>query len=261
MRSAPFRPPERRSPPEGRSGWLSFRLLGEVIRRLHYGWEALPRLARRRWWTTLGVGFAVSLAITWALVRIASWLDETGALAWEGEALELIITELPLSFSSAMWLEGVGNGFVLWGVMLFAAMVAAWTGKPLRSIAFLVGYTAVYVLVAFGWSLWDRPRPELFLSGLASPGGVFHAFPSGHMVQTSFAYGLLISFWTRAARSTSERVASVGAYVLIVSLVALGRLRIEAHWPTDVIAGTFMGSAWAIAVVVALVSAEREVAR
>lgn len=261
MRSAPVRQPERRPSTTGSRGWLSVGLLREAIGRLHHEWERLPSLARRQWWTTLGAGFVASLAITWALVRLARWLEETGALAWERRALEWIVTELPLSFSSAMWLEGLGNGFVLWGVMLFAAAVAAWRRRPLRAIAFLVGYTVVYVLVAFGWSLWDRPRPELFLSGLASPGGVFHAFPSGHMVQTSFAYGLLISFWTRAARSTSERVASVGAYVLIVSLVALGRLRIEAHWPTDVVAGTFMGSAWAIAVVVALVSAEREVAR
>lgn len=236
--------------------WVSLRLLREAVLRLHHAWEALPRAARRRWWTTLAAGGVGALTIAAGLVLGVRALEVSGRLAWEAEAVRWIGTELPLSFSLAMWLEGPGNGFVLWVVVLYAAGVAAWTGRPLRCIAFLVGFTLVYVPVLLGWWMWDRARPGLIQQGIASPGGFFHAFPSGHVAQTAFAYGLLVWPWLRAAPSIAERAVAAAGYLLVVAAVALGRLRIGAHWPTDVFAGAVIGLSWLAAVVAALHRAE-----
>lgn len=233
--------------------WVSVRVLLEAVSRLHRGYEALPRAALRRWWVTLGVGLAGVLALTAGLVRGAQALEASGRLAWEAGAVRWVATELPISFSFAMWLEGPGNGFVLWALVLYAAGVAAWTGRPLRALAFLVGYSLVYVLVAAGWLLWDRSRPQVVLEGIASPGGVFRAYPSGHVVQTAFGYGLLFWLWIRAASGPVERLFAAGAYLFLVGVVALGRLRIGVHWPSDLVAGAAIGFAW-LAVVAAAVS-------
>ena len=239
------------------SAWVSLRLLREAITRLNHGWEALPRAARWWWWATLAAGMTGVLALTAVLVWGARELEASGALAWERSVVRWVATELPISFSFGMWLEGLGNGFVLWALALYAAGAAAWAGRPLRALAFLLGYTLVYLPIGVGWWMWDRPRPQIVLQGIASPDGLFHAYPSGHVAQAAFAYGLLAWLWLRASASVGERLAATGAYALLIALVALGRLRIGAHWPSDLMAGAAIGLAWLAATVAALGRAER----
>jgi undecaprenyl-diphosphatase len=237
------------------SGWVSLGVLREAVLRLNRAYEALPRGVRTAWWRGFWTGAAALLALTAGLVYAGKAAERAGLLAWEATALGRIM-DLPLSFSMAMWLEGPGNGFVLWGVILFAAGVAAWRGRPLVSVALLMGHTFVYVWVAFAWRLWDRARPEL-LGGIASPGAGWHAYPSGHLLQTASGYGLLFALWIRAAGGAGERAFAAAAYLALLAVVALGRLRIGAHWPSDVAAGALIGAAWAAAVAMALARAER----
>lgn len=242
-------------------GWVAVGLLREAVRRLHRGWEALPREARRRWWLTLGVGMAGVLALTAGVVEAGRRLEAAGALAWEREAVYWFGMEAPLSFSFAMWLEGPGNGFVLWGVVLTAAWAAAWLGHPLRSLAFLLGYTLLYLPLGVGWWMWERERPQIIAGGIGSPGGFFHAYPSGHTVQAVVAYGLLAFLWMRAARSAGERLTAALLWLLVVSAVVVGRLRVGAHWPSDMVAGFLVGLAWVAVVALALHRAERAARR
>ena len=96
-----------------------------------------------------------------------------------------------ITFNTAMWMDAAGNGLVLWlGVLAFAAL-AAWLGHALRALTLLVGFTAAYVPFVTGWLLWERTRPMEVAAGIASPGGL-HSFPSGHVVQAVFVYGLLM---------------------------------------------------------------------
>src|SRR5690606_13738625 len=161
------------------------------------------------------------LAFTSLLVWVTRSLEAAGLLVWEGAAVHWIAAEVPISFSTAMWLEGVGNGFVLWGAVLYAATMSARAGGPRQTLAFLFRYTMVYLPVAVGWWLWARPRPQMVLDGLALPGGVFHAFPSGHMVQSVFALGLLLWLWLRATWQWTERVAGATLYLLLVCVIAI----------------------------------------
>lgn len=248
------------SPPRVGAGgpdraWVSWRLLREVVLRLHHGYEAVPRAARRRWWWSIAVGAALVQGLALALVAGARWAERTGALRWEQEVLHWFESLTLVSFNSALWLEGFANGFVLWLVMLYAAGVAAWRRLPLRALSILVGYTLVYAPIATGWLAWDRERPRMIAGGLTDPGGFFRSFPSGHMVQGMFAHGILIYFWIRAARRTSERAAAVLLWLTLAAVVVVARLRIGSHWPTDVMAGAVLGTAWLAAVIVALRSA------
>lgn len=196
----------------------------------------------------MGGGAVATLVLTALLVLLVQWMEGRGLLRWESRAIRSMETRIPISFSFAMWLEGVGNGFVLWGVVLYAAAVSALRYRPLRALSFLVGHSAVYLPISLAWFLWNRPRPTLILDGAASPGGVFHAFPSGHMVQSAFAYGLLLALWLGNARSRWERGVALAAYLLLVGLIGFGRLRIGVHWPSDIVGGMLIGGGWAWAV-------------
>src|SRR5690606_11413709 len=107
------------------------------------GYMALPRTTRREWWRRIGVGALALLVLMAALVQGVRALERAGRLTWEMEAVRWMDGSAPLSFSTAMWLEGVGNGFVLWALVLYAAVKSARAGRPLQTLAFLVGHTMV----------------------------------------------------------------------------------------------------------------------
>ncbi|HEX2081169.1 MAG TPA: phosphatase PAP2 family protein [Longimicrobium sp.] len=236
-------------------GWVSLRLLRECIRRLNRSYRALPPDVLRRWWGTLAGGLAAVFALTLAMVALGERLEAAGALAWERQVLRAFVDAAPVTFNTAMWMDAAGNGLVLWlGVLTFAAL-AAWHGYALRALTLLVGFTAAYLPFVAGWLLWERTRPMEVAAGIASPGGL-HSFPSGHVVQAAVAFGILAHLWASAAPRRAEAVLAWTIASAGVAAVVVARLRLGAHWPTDVAGGAILGAAWLAVLVVALRRAE-----
>lgn len=239
---------------------MAWEVLRELVLRLHHGYEATPREARRRWWRVMLGGMVALQLLSVALVAAARWLVAAGTLGWEAEVVRWFDAQPVISFNTALWMEGIANGFVLWFVMLYAAGRAAWLHRPMLSLSILVGYTAAYFPIVTGWAVWDRERPTLIAGGIATPGGFFDSFPSGHMVQAAVAHGLLLFLWYRAAPRRLERAGIALVYLFLLAVVAFGRLRLGAHWPSDIVAGLVLGLAW-LAVVVRALRGTGEVTR
>ncbi len=238
-----------------REGWVSVRLLRECIRRLNLGYRALPPSVLRRWWRTLAAGLAAVWALTLAFVIVGKRLQAAGALEWERDALRGFVDATPVTFNTAIWLDAAGNGLVLWlGVLTFAAL-ASWQGLALRALTLLVGFTAAYVPFVTGWLLWKRVRPVEVEGGIATPGGL-HSFPSGHVVQAVVAFGILAHLWASTTRRRGEALLAWLIAAAGVAVVVIARLRLGAHWPTDVAAGAILGVAWLAVLVLALRRAE-----
>ncbi|MEK9970327.1 MAG: phosphatase PAP2 family protein [Ferrovibrio sp.] len=89
---------------------------------------------------------------------------------------------------------------------------------------------------------FDRPRPDLVPHGMS----VYTAsFPSGHAMMTAVVYLTLAAL---LARSESRRRLKAFLLLLAVSvtlLVGLSRVYLGVHWPSDVLGGWMIGSAWA----------------
>lgn len=230
-------------------------MLRECIRRLNRGYRAVPPGVLRRWWITLAAGMAAVFALTLAMVAAGSRLEASGALEWEGRALRGVVASAPVTFNTAIWMDAAGNGLVLWlGILTFAAL-AAWHGLALRALTLLVGFTAAYVPFVTGWLLWKRARPLEVAGGIATPGAL-SSFPSGHVVQAVVAFGVLAHLW---ASSTGSRAESLLAWLIAaagVAAVVIARLRLGAHWPTDLVAGAVLGAAWLAVLIAALRRAE-----
>lgn len=186
-----------------------------------------------------------------ALVALGRSFLEPGPPAWEESFLRSLDAQTFVSFNTALWIEALGNGFILWGVLLLAAGVAGWSGRPLLAASLVCGFGSLYLTIFLSWFLWPRERPLLIAEGIASPGSL-SSFPSGHVAQAAFAYGMLAYLWGRASRSRAERFFAATAVLLVVFVVGFGRLRLGAHWPTDIAAGIFVGSLWLVAAVLAL---------
>ena len=90
------------------------------------------------------------------------------------------------------------------------------------------------------------------------------ASPSTNLAHAAVActvYGFLIYLWFRDAPSSLERLLAIVLFVLWVGLIGSARLELGAHWPSDVIAGLFLGMSWLLVVILALRRAEATNAR
>ncbi|HEU4560803.1 MAG TPA: phosphatase PAP2 family protein [Longimicrobium sp.] len=238
------------------SRWLLVHGARQTFHRFRDDLRAQPDRARRRLaWTVTG-GFAIALAVMFALVLLVRRMDESGRLAWEAPLVGRVDQWQWFSFSTALWAETPGNSVFMIPVILAAALLTAWVRRPLRALAVLASFFMLDLVVLAGWLAWNRPRPDVVAGGIGSPG--LHSFPSGHVAQMVAAYGLFTWMWIRASRSAAERVFAALLLTVGVVLVALARLRLGSHWPTDLVAGLIIGGLWLAVIIVALRRAEAE---
>lgn len=218
--------------------------------RFRSDWARLPDAAWRQWITILTWGLVVGALAMLGLSLAGRRLDRAGALGWDADALRWILAHSPLSFSTAIWAGTPGNGVFMIPLILCSALLAVWLRRPLIALSILASYFMLDLIVGVGWMTWDQARPDLVLDGAASPD--LHAFPSGHVAQMISAYGFWTYLWIRASRSAGERILAVLLLLAATGVIALARLRLGAHWPSDIVAGALTGGYWLAVVVVAL---------
>lgn len=150
-----------------------------------------------------------------------------------------------LSELRAPWLDGLMKSITWLGSMLVlvpAALLLAWRrwrfGHRLAAMQLLVALGGAWMLAHAAKMLAARPRPDLHPALIDMPADA--AFPSAHAMQiTAFA----LAWWfTRPGRRNAIALAIA---LLAITLVALSRLYLQVHFPSDVIAGLLAGAAWA----------------
>jgi membrane-associated phospholipid phosphatase len=246
------KPSRSNQPPRAQTAqdrWLLVRGLHATIQHFADTWTQLPHGSGMAWGRTLAWGWLLNAALMLALVTICRALitDETALF-------QQVLALVPLSFNTAIWIETPGNSVFLLPITLIAVIIAVWWNAPLRALSLIAAFALIDTLVLLGWLVWDRPRPTLVYGGIAAPG--FHAFPSGHVAQTVTVYGLLTYFWVVGTHHRLERCCAVVLCSVLISAVALARIRLGAHWPSDVLAGGLLGCGWLLALIWALRAGE-----
>jgi undecaprenyl-diphosphatase len=91
---------------------------------------------------------------------------------------------------------------------------------------------------------FDRPRPDLVPHGMT----VYSAsFPSGHAMMTAVVYLTLAALLARSESRHRIRAFLLLLAVSVTLLVGVSRIYLGVHWPSDVLGGWMIGSAWAAA--------------
>jgi undecaprenyl-diphosphatase len=191
-----------------------------------------------------GMGFVGMFAVIALLEALARWALAQSYFSWEIEFLRAVETYSPISFSTAIWLQTIGTDITLALLVVVTAGFCAWNHRPIAAISIVLAMVVVDLVVRFGWTLWDRARPDLIAQGLASPD--FHSFPSGHTAKTVAVYGLLASLWWRATDKPTERTFILALLAFVLLVVPYGRLRMGVHWPSDILGGYIIGLIWLI---------------
>lgn len=88
------------------------------------------------------------------------------------------------------------------------------------------------------------------LTDLIEGSGGGNSFPSGHVVRTVVAYGLLAFVVRRLTTSPIVRAAAIPVAVVVMVVVSIDRLYLDVHWESDVVGGLLLGAIWLLAATV-----------
>lgn len=124
-------------------------------------------------------------------------------------------------------------------------LIATMTGILWRKHQrFLAGFVIVAMIGEESFTyivkhLVQRIRPDRTLSLITEDS---FSFPSGHAMRAIVLFGLVAYFVYKSYSSTRVRLATVSLYVLTAFLVAISRIYLGVHYPTDVWGSILLGS-------------------
>jgi undecaprenyl-diphosphatase len=145
----------------------------------------------------------------------------------------------PLTFTGEA-LDRFGGGWVLWPLRLAVMAWLAWRTRWAALTTFTVAVVGSDIAIGVIKGLYERARP---LDSLVGTSGF--AFPSGHAIATAVTAVALVIVLVKPG--THRRVWEVRA-AAFAFVMAMSRTYLRAHWLTDVVAGTLLGAATALAV-------------
>ena len=139
------------------------------------------------------------------------------------------------------WVSLVGAG----EIEIPLALLLSLRLSLIRRRAEAAGYAAATLS---GWAMYgvakwvfQRPRPRI-IARLSGAG--WFSFPSGHATMAPLVFGLGVLIWS-APWSRGLRIALLLAAAVFSLLIALSRVYLGVHWPSDVLAGLLLGAGWA----------------
>jgi membrane-associated phospholipid phosphatase len=100
-----------------------------------------------------------------------------------------------------------------------------------------------------GWALYGlaklavhRPRPHV-IPRLVHGAGWF-SYPSGHSTLAPIIFGLGIIVWAAPWPSPALRRAALALAALLALSIGFSRVYLGVHYPSDVVGGLLLGTAW-----------------
>jgi membrane protein DedA with SNARE-associated domain/membrane-associated phospholipid phosphatase len=190
----------------------------------------------------LTVGLIVALGTAWgfgAIVQDVLGKDELALI--DRPVVRFMALHRDSALTTVMKAVTLLGGTVFVTVTLALVTVVVYVRTrsprwPAFLMATLVGSIALDNVVKF---LVRRPPPSFHAP--INPFG--SSFPSGHSVAAAALCGSIAFLLTRSMEWRSAVLVWTAA-VFVAVLVAVSRVYLGAHWPTDVIAGLILGAFW-----------------
>jgi undecaprenyl-diphosphatase len=193
----------------------------------------------------------VAAGSVWVFVEIADEVID-GETATVDERL-LLALRSPADPSDPLgpaWAEetarditGLGGFGILAVLTLAAAGFLALQRRQHLALYLLAAVVSGTLLSTFLKLGFDRPRPDLVAHGQIV---YTSSFPSGHAMISAVVYLTLGALLANAQTRLGMRLYLIGLAVFLAVIVGVSRVYLGVHWPTDVLAGWFAGSAWAL---------------
>lgn len=143
-----------------------------------------------------------------------------------------------------LWITSLGN----WKFVIASALIVStlcWLNRKRNLIIpFLLALAGTEISVELLKVIVHRARPigGAFLEHSAS-------FPSGHSAIAVALYGFIASLLWKRTKNRFGKSAILVTTLLIILLIGLSRIYLGVHFPTDVLGGYLVGTAWLLAAI------------
>jgi membrane-associated phospholipid phosphatase len=154
---------------------------------------------------------------------------------------ELAAQRSPAATTVAKIVTWLGSAWVLVPLALLSCALLARAGLRREAVAVALSLGGAMLISTTVKQLVSRPRPPV--EHLQTVTG--WSFPSGHASQAS-AFGFALVLALRAAPIPCCELRLAWAAAAIVTAVALSRVWLGVHYPSDVVAGLLLGGGWAV---------------
>jgi undecaprenyl-diphosphatase len=126
-------------------------------------------------------------------------------------------------------------------VLAFAILLAVRDGRGALQLAVASAGTSLRTLVAKSFIERSRPTEVEHLVNVSG-----FSYPSGHSLAAAALYLTIAIMAERHLRSGPFRVALMVGAIFLIVMVALSRVYLGVHYPSDVLSGVCLGAAWAL---------------
>jgi membrane-associated phospholipid phosphatase len=206
--------------------------------------QPLNTLVNPRWAVRLVIGFSLILGTAWigTWVHVGQWLHSGGAATADRAISSWLYTHSAPGTLAAMTFVSAVHGIV--GVALMTACIAAylrWTRDPrwIRLLACVPLGMLLNVLVKL---IIHRDRPTWAWQTGSLPESF--SFPSGHTAAACLFYGFIGWWLAERVNSPLGRASLFAAAAAMVVLVAVSRIVLGVHYPSDCIGAIVEAMAW-----------------
>jgi undecaprenyl-diphosphatase len=189
----------------------------------------------------------VGLLIGWIALVLAGWgLGELSVSAARGADVDAVkdvaADRTGLLTAVAHVLSFIGSGYVIVPLAVLITVVLYARSDKGKAYAIALSVAGAMALSSLVKVLVDRARPPVHhLEAVSSA-----SFPSGHATQSTAFFLALLLAWLAVRGGTRWRALAITAAALLIVAVALSRVYLGVHYPTDVAAGILLGGAWAL---------------
>jgi undecaprenyl-diphosphatase len=201
------------------------------------------------------LGAAAALMALWAFAALSDELFEathdSASVFGFDRAVMLALARLRHG-----WLTGIAVDLTSLGSPTFLALltltivVVLLRARDRRGAAqMIVAAVGGLLLTTLLKHAWSRPRPDVIPRLIQVAG---FSYPSGHSLGAAAVGVSAAMLIARRLTTAAQRVELYAFSAALVLLVALSRVYLGVHYPSDVLGGLTLGSAWAIVVALLL---------
>ncbi|WP_301110094.1 phosphatase PAP2 family protein [Sporosarcina sp.] len=195
---------------------------------------------------------SIRLLLTWGVCLVLTGLFAMVATSIHMQTISVfddVIIEA-VQGAEVPWLTTVMRTFTTIGSTLTVALIAVAAlvilirtkhrAQALLLVAVLSGTGILNQVLKF---IFKRERPDLHR--LIDIGG--YSFPSGHTMMAFSLYTVLTYIIWRNLRNTWSRTLAVAIAVFMIVIIAVSRIYLGVHFPSDIVGGVYASAVWIIA--------------
>lgn len=142
------------------------------------------------------------------------------------------------------------GGIEVTSILMLGLLVYLWRGGFGADALAVLAFGAAVALETFYKVTLYHPGPPRAvehrdgpsLTDLLTSSTNLNSFPSGHMVRTVVAYGLIAFVVRRLAPWPAVRALAIPVATVVIVVEAFDRLYLDVHWESDVIGGLLLGA-------------------